>query len=120
MYELKIALEVLPESLNDKLRSNRHALNREMKKWEFVISEAIEGKAPPAPLKKAQVSFVRHSFRMLDFDGVVGSLKPVMDALVAAGVVKDDAWGIVGAWSVDQKFRPKNEGPLLEIFVMGE
>lgn len=52
---------------------------------------------------------------MLDFDGLVGSLKPVVDALVTAGVIEDDSWKHVGAWIVDQQFRPERQGPLLEI-----
>jgi hypothetical protein len=52
---------------------------------------------------------------MLDYDGLVGSLKPVVDALVSAGIVLDDRWSVLGAWRVDQRFRPKKQGPLLEI-----
>jgi hypothetical protein len=44
---------------------------------------------------------------MLDFDGVVGSCKPVVDALVYAGVLKDDSWNVVGAWKVDQVSGPR-------------
>ncbi len=54
---------------------------------------------------------------MLDFDGLVGSLKPVVDALVTAGILLDDRWSVLGAWSVDQKFREKKAGPMLEILV---
>ena len=54
---------------------------------------------------------------MLDFDGLVGSVKPVIDGLTRAGVIKDDSWGVVGAWQVDQVFRPKKEGPRIEIIV---
>lgn len=78
---------------------------------------AASGKTPTAPLQKASITIVRHSHRMLDFDGLVGSLKPVVDALVSAGVLSDDSWGVVGRWNVDQKFRSKSSGPMLEIFV---
>ena len=36
-------------------------------------------------------------------------------ALVSAGVMIDDSWKVTGAWLVDQKFRPKSSGPILEI-----
>lgn len=74
-------------------------------------------KLPPAPLTKANITLIRHSPRMLDFDGCVGSLKPVVDALVTVGVLSDDSWSVVGRWNVDQKYRPKSQGPLLEILI---
>jgi len=51
----------------------------------------------------------------MDFDGFVGSLKPVVDALVTAGVIEDDSWKTLHTWDVDQVFRPKKLGPLLQI-----
>lgn len=117
MQYIKLTLSSIPDSLNVKLRTNRHALNRESKKWDFLISQAADGLIPAEPFKKAQVTMIRHSHRMLDFDGMVGSLKPVMDAIVSTGIVEDDRWGVVGAWTVDQKFRPEKDGPLLEIIV---
>lgn len=118
MYELRLSIPALPAANNVKLRQHWGVQRREGKEWDNTIHYETVGKKPPAPLEKAQVAFVRHSDRMLDFDGLVGSLKPVMDALVEARIVKDDAWSIVGAWTVDQKFRPKKDGPLLEIRVI--
>lgn len=77
----------------------------------------VRNQLPPTPLKKALIRIVRHNYRMLDYDGCVGSLKPVVDALVTAGVLYDDNWNVTGAWDVDQQFRPKKHGPLLEIEV---
>jgi len=54
---------------------------------------------------------------MLDFDGLVGSIKPVVDALVTCGILSDDSYKVTGPWDVTQKFRPKKSGELLEIFV---
>lgn len=51
----------------------------------------------------------------MDFDGFVGSLKPVVDALVTAGVIEDDSWKVLQAWEVDQVFRAQKDGPLLQI-----
>lgn len=73
---------------------------------------------PAKPLERCEIRIVRHSWRMLDFDGLVGSVKPVIDALVSAGVLMDDAWNVTGPWIVDQVFRPKSQGPLLEIEVI--
>ena len=72
---------------------------------------------PAEPLSKANITLVRHAHRMLDFDGLVGSMKPIVDALVTAGVLVDDSWTVLGRWNVDQRFRPKAKGVLLEIMV---
>ncbi len=74
-------------------------------------------KLPPEPLKKARIRLVRHFYKTLDYDGLVGSMKPVVDALVTSGVLIDDSWKTLHVWDCDQVFRPKKDGPLLEIFV---
>lgn len=116
MYKLFLSLDQLPESLNKKLRAHWGKKNRENKTWDMIISMNVS-KRPKAPLSKAKLIIIRHSHRMLDFDGLVGSLKPVVDALVSAEILQDDSWGVLGAWQVDQRFRPKKDGPLLEILV---
>jgi hypothetical protein len=68
-------------------------------------------------LIKAKVRLVRHFYRFLDFDGCVASMKPVVDALVDCGVLVDDGWKVTGKWDVDQVFRPRVMGPMLEIEV---
>lgn len=117
MFVLHLALQQLPASLNKSLRYGRHGNNRKNRGWDNMIwAETCELK-PASPLKRARLSLVRHSHRMLDFDGLVGSFKPVVDALVTAGVLLDDRWSVTGRWQCDQKFRPKKDGPLLEILV---
>lgn len=74
-------------------------------------------KMPLKPLAKAKIKLVRHSHRMLDYDGLVGSMKPVVDALVSARILIDDRWSVTRSWNVDQVFREKKLGQLLEIEV---
>lgn len=116
-YRLRIQLDHLPTSLNKTLRSHYFKKSREMNAWAILIGSEVSGKKPKAPLSKASISITRHSYRSLDFDGLVGSLKPVVDALVTVGILKDDSWNVLGAWKVDQAFRPKAKGPLLEIYL---
>jgi len=115
MYKLYLNFDQLPSSLNRKLRSHRYKNHRENKGWDMLIH--LKAKKPKQPLERASVTIVRHSHRFLDYDGLVGSLKPVVDALVTAGVLLDDRWTVVGKWNVDQRFRPKKDGPLLEVLV---
>jgi hypothetical protein len=117
IYELKIRVERLPDSLNKKL--NKHYLKRhsENKRFDHLIHFHCLNKLPTHPLTKAKIKIVRHSHRTLDFDGLVGSFKPVVDALVSCGVLKDDSWNVLGCWIVDQVFLPKSKDPFLEILV---
>ncbi len=119
MYRLELQIPVIPTSLNKELRRNRHAKNKTNSAWDMHLHMEITRRRlrPAAPLARAKLTLIRHSYRMLDFDGLVGSLKPIPDALVFAGVLKDDSWAVLGKWDPDQRFRPKKLGPLLEIIV---
>ena len=117
-YELRIELTELPQSLNKKLRKHWTKNHRENNLWDTLIYQKVFRQLPPTPLKRAKLRIVKHFWRTMDFDGFVGSLKPVVDALVTAGVLIDDKWDVVGAWEVDQVFRAKKDGPLLQIDII--
>jgi len=117
MYKLYLKLDRLPDSLNKKLNQHYHKRNRQNKMWDLIIAYECQKKKPLSPLPKANLTIIRHSHRFLDFDGLVGSMKPVVDALVTAGVLVDDSWIVIGRWNIDQRFRAKADGPMLEILV---
>jgi hypothetical protein len=117
LYSLHLKMPWLPVSLNKALRTNRYATHRKNLAWDSYIGLECYGKLPAKPLARARIELIRHAHRSLDYDGLVGSLKPVVDALVTARVLSDDSWKVLGAWQVDQRFRPKSDGPLLEIIV---
>jgi len=117
MYTLHLQIPWVPTSLNKGLRSHWGKRHKENIAWANYISAESVRKKPAAPLQKAKLTIVRHSHRSLDFDGLVGSLKPVVDALIFSGIIADDSWSVVGAWTVEQYFRKKVDGPLLDIIV---
>jgi hypothetical protein len=117
MYRLSLDIDHLPKALNKSLRTHYHQLNKEKKRWHELIILLTLRNRPASPLPKANLKITRHYYRSLDYDGLVGSLKPVVDGLIHAQIIKDDSWGVLGAWEVDQQFRPKKHGPLLEIEV---
>ena len=117
MYQIDLTFHELPPSLNVTLRKHWKAQRRVGKHWDDIVAQALIGKMPPAPLAQARITIVRHFWASMDYDGVVGSMKPVVDALVSAGVIADDRWKVTGPWIIDQKFRPKKEGPLLTLRV---
>ena len=116
MYSTLIQLDRLPKSTNVKLRSHYFRNHAETKMWARIIACEVK-KKPNSPLLKAKITVVRHFYRFLDFDGLVGSMKPVIDALTSNGIISDDSWHVVGAWQVHQRFRAKKDGPLLEIMI---
>jgi hypothetical protein len=115
MYHLDLEIPALPKALNRALRSHYHQLNKEKRSWHEIMIASVGWKRPTSPLTKAKLTIVRHYYRTLDYDGLVGSMKPVVDGLIHAGVISDDSWGVLGQWDVSQEFRPKKLGPLLEI-----
>lgn len=117
MYTLDLTFHSLPKSLNKALRTNRWKANAANKGWDMLVFGMVVRKRPPEPLKKARIKLVRHFYRTLDYDGLVGSMKPVVDALVSAGVLQNDSWETLGVWDVSQEFRPKSAGPLLTVEV---
>jgi len=119
MYTLHLEIPAIPKSLNKAFRTNRFASNNLNKIWDRVIWEACKGQLPPEPLQNARIVIRRDFYRTLDYDGLVGSMKPVVDGLVTAGVLIDDSWKTLGVWDVSQFFRPKKDGPLLRISIYG-
>jgi hypothetical protein len=118
MYKLYLKIDHLPTSLNKKLRWGARYKNiHDNHMWDKLIAAECNKKKPNSPLSKANITLIRHSWKMLDYDGLVGSMKPVVDALVTCGVLIDDRWNVTGEWNVHQRFRPKKEGPLLEILI---
>lgn len=114
-YFLRLEINHIPASLNISLRTNRWRYQKLNKDWDRMLYILTQGRRPIEPLKKAKIRLVRHFYRMLDYDGLVGSMKPVVDALVSCGVLIDDRWDVLGQWDVSQEFRPKKDGPLLLI-----
>lgn len=108
--------DILPIPLNKKLRSHRWKLLNETRSWQALVYQQLKTK-PRRPLSKCKITIVRHYFRELDYDGLVGSLKPVVDALVKNGIIIDDSYKITGQWNVSQEFRSKNEGAKLQLWV---
>ncbi len=117
MYKLDIQLHSLPDSLNKGLRGHRMKYFAKNKRWDLLIFGMVRNRLPDKPLTKARITIVRHFWRQLDYDGLVGSMKPIVDALVDAGVLADDNYKVTGPWIVTQEHRPKSAGPLLTVCV---
>lgn len=117
MYSLNLILKVGTESNNKLLRKNYHAralANRDIYDLIFLKTRTVK---PERPLTNFKLKLVRHSNCALDYDNLVSSFKAFVDGLTRAGVIADDKWVYSGKWDVSQEYRPKKEGPLVEIVV---
>lgn len=116
-YRLYVRIEGgLPKAMNKVMRSHWAKNYKEADMWKKLIGNAVEHFLPPDVLEYAEISIIRHSHRMLDFDNCVSSFKPLIDGLKDL-VIVDDSWRRTGAWRIRQEFRPKKLGPMVEIWI---
>lgn len=98
-YRLELRLIGLPKRINQMSGTHWAVRAREATKWKARLAGKMiltRQSPPPAPLQRAKVTLVRHSSRCPDYDGLVVSFKPVMDALVTALVIRDDSMAVIG------------------------
>lgn len=69
---------------------------RERQRWQTLVRLEVFKAYRGLPLKKAKVTLTRYSSGTPDFDGLVGSFKHVLDALVGAGLLIDDNPKVIG------------------------
>jgi Holliday junction resolvase RusA-like endonuclease len=86
----------LPKLPNSLLGAHWTVRAGHAKSWHRKVEKAIIGAKPAKPLARARVTLVRSSPRPPDFDGLVGSFKPVLDALKHLGVIEDDTMIHIG------------------------
>lgn len=103
----------LPDSIN-KMRSKRQhwtARSKYHKQWYDIVHLASIRLKPVAPWERVKLSIhvYRHSMYHRDYDGLVGSLKPVVDGLIKVGHIKDDSYEVTGPWEVRQFHDPKDK-----------
>ena len=102
-YRLKIRIPGQPDPLNKMLRMHYKKRNRLNKVWYEVVHLSVCRQLPAKPLDKAKITVVLYNARNLDYDGAVGSLKPLIDGLVRAKVIRNDSYVVTGPWDVTQK-----------------
>ena len=108
----------VPESPN--LSMGRHAhwstASKIAQLWRARIQIAVAASnlpgRPPCDHKRVAVTVWQTRRRTLDPDNLVGSVKPVLDALRNCDAIKDDTAEYL-TLEVLQKVRPKSEGPVV-------
>lgn len=106
-YRLEFDIAGTPKATNALLGYGFWTKHKNADLWKNLVAWRIHGKTPERPLMRAKITLVRFNNRMLDFDGLVASFKPVVDGLVGCGVLWNDTWAVTGKWDVDQIYSPK-------------
>ena len=101
---IQFTIPELPVTLNLLMRMHYQKRGVYDRRWKEQVHWTLiaEGLLPPKLFSKAEIFLYRFSPRMLDFDNLVGSFKPVVDALKGV-VIVDDRKAILGdRWEVSQ------------------
>ncbi len=118
-YYLSLTLIGLPKRFNQGQGAHWSVRHRESQKWhKRLMGKMILSRiSPPArPLAKAHVTLIRYSSRAPDYDGLVQSFKPVMDALKKCLIISDDNMKVIGRPDYRWECAKQNEGKI-EIIV---
>lgn len=109
-----------PPSANRTLRQHHFSIKKTADTWKSTTLGLVGiTKRPPRPLENASINVTRYASRMMDFDGLVSSLKWIVDGLVLGGVIIDDSWDVTGPWSIDQR-KSSRKDARIEILIVGK
>lgn len=112
-YRLEFELLGLPKSPNQLMKKRVVDLKKaERKRWLRDVSLITSGKRPDAPLTRARLTAIRCSSVTPDYEGIVGSFKFVIDALVELGILKDDNMNVIGMPDFRHEKAPPNMGKI--------
>lgn len=108
-YRLEFTINQLPP-MNSADGTNRWVRRKLRKTWELLVWEKVRLKKPPAPLRSATVSLVRHSSVEPDYDNLVQGGKFIIDSLVDNGIFVSDKMSVIGKPNHDWKMAAPRKG----------
>lgn len=120
LYRLELSLIGLPKRVNQAPGGSWHSKYAESLKWHKRVmgKMIVERKLPPSkPLTQAHLTLIRYSSVAPDYDGLVHSFKPVIDALRKCLIIQDDNMKVIGRPDYQWKQAKPNEGKI-EIIVL--
>jgi Holliday junction resolvase RusA-like endonuclease len=110
-YTLTFEIPTAATDANRILGVNRFVKHAIFKKIKNEIIFKTSEKKPEAPLERFLISITRHGIKTLDYDNLIGSLKPYLDGLTMAGIIKDDSWQFIQ--HIDVRQVPSKEKKLV-------
>lgn len=108
-YSIDFQIDMLPKPVNRQVSMHWAVKAKYVREWHGLVALSVGARKPSAPLERAKLTLRRFSSVEPDFDGLVSSFKPVVDGLIACGVLADDKVSNVGQpeyrW---EKCKPRN------------
>src|SRR5262245_14819798 len=92
-YRLTLKFDHLPPMNTPATRRHWAAQAREARLWKLMVVAAVGRRRPRQPLDRAHIRLTRHSAVEPDLENNAYAMKPLVDGLVRAGVLKDDGPG---------------------------
>jgi hypothetical protein len=115
---ITFSIDGVPVSLNQLLNMKTrsyHQYNNYKKDWTERLVLRTKQLKPKSPFTKVKLKLVSHRHLFLDYDNLVGAMKPIVDGLVTAGLFINDKYETTGQWDVDEKKIPKKQQGFVEI-----
>lgn len=112
MNPLEITVAGLPPT-NAADRRGHWTYHKVAKTWQAKTIAAVLtalGRWPETPLDRAHVTIIRCSTTEPDYDGLVAAGKHLLDGLVRAGVLSDDAPKVIGKPEYRWERAPRGAG----------
>lgn len=110
LYSIRFEIVGLPSLLN--IKAHPIVAGKKRKLWRQWVLYSVGMKRPPKPLQRAKLTFTRFSSSEPDYDNMVGSFKPLVDGLVDARVIIDDARKNIGTPEYLWIYCPPRQGKI--------
>ena len=117
---ITLTISQVPKSPNQTLRMHwreRHKYNKQIER-EVWIAKSWDGPKGRPELERVRIDIELRlcGHKEMDRDNAVGACKPIIDALVSLGIIKDDDPETVLAVNVTQKRTPRYKaGALISV-----
>lgn len=103
MYFIQIEIPTQATDSNRILGVNKFVKHKLFERIKREIALLTHGKTPGKPLERFDISVTRYGAKYLDYDNFIASLKPYIDGLKLAGIIKDDNWSFIRYIQVNQE-----------------
>lgn len=111
-FRLMFEIEDLPKTTNAMVSMHWRAKGEYVRAWHHSVFVAVGRSKPRQPLRHAKLTLTRHSSVEPDFDGLVSSFKPLIDALIKCGVIVNDKVSNIGQSEYHWRKAPPKKGKI--------
>lgn len=102
-YSIELELAIESTDSNKILGRNWRAKHGIFERVKDEIFFKTRNKTPVKPLENFKITVLRFSTKTLDYDNLIASLKPYIDGIKNAGIIKDDSWKYIRNIPVGQE-----------------